>query len=243
MPAIWIPKRLVEVSLINAAAKAPENFVNHCEIEYEYRVVAAAAEVLKGGYKVVMVTGPSSSGKTTTAHKLANALCEMGHMSKVVSLDDFYLDLDRYPRLPDGSKDYENVNALDVPEIQKCLAQVINTGKTMLPQFDFKNECRQDQRKSLDVGDGVVVVEGIHALNPTLTDHLDGNKIYKIYAGMREEYSHMGQRILPTRDIRLVRRMVRDSKFRGHSPEKTMSMWPDVCKGEDLYIKVFKPEA
>ncbi|MDD2993940.1 MAG: nucleoside kinase, partial [Pygmaiobacter sp.] len=85
--------------------------------------------------------------------------------------------------------------------------------------------------------------EGIHAINPALTEGLDRNKVYKIYAGLREEYSHRGQRVLPTRDVRLARRMVRDHKFRGHSPEKTLSMWGNVCVGEDRFIKIFKPEA
>ena len=93
------------------------------------------------------------------------------------------------------------------------------------------------------VGDGVVVIEGIHALNPRLTALLPEGSAFKIYAGMREEYSRDGQRILPTRDVRLARRMVRDHKFRGHSLEKTFSMWPAVCEGEDKNIKVFKPEA
>lgn len=243
MAVIWIPKRLVEISLINAASKDAKAFVDHCEIEYEYRVAAAAAEIVKGGYKIIMLTGPSSSGKTTTAHKLANAICAMNHTSRVISLDDFYLDLDKYPRLPDGSKDYENVTALDLDEIHRCLQEIVEKGETDLPQFDFVNECRKAERKHIDLKGGVAVVEGIHALNPLLTETLPQNSVYKIYAGMREEYALMGQRVLPTRDIRLMRRIIRDSKFRGHSPEKTAAMWPAVCEGEDKYIKVFKRNA
>ena len=95
----------------------------------------------------------------------------------------------------------------------------------------------------MEVGDGVVVIEGIHALNPRLVAGLPAGSVYKVYAGLREEYSHGGQRILPTRDVRLARRMVRDYKFRGHSPQRTLAMWADVCRGEDENIKVFKPEA
>lgn len=243
MPAIWIPKRLVEIGLINTAAENPASFANHCEIEYESRVIAAATESHASGCKVVMLTGPSASGKTTTANKLANALKRTGTHSVVVSLDNFYRNIDDYPRLPDGGKDYENVNALDVDEIHRCLLALITKGAADFPEFDFKEERRKENVMRIELQGGVVIVEGIHALNPLLTDVLPKGSVYKIYAGLREEYSYSGQRFLPTRDIRMARRMVRDNKFRGHSLAKTINMWPSVCDGEDLYIKAFKPHA
>ena len=243
MPAIWIPKRLVETSLINTAAESAQSFVSHCEIEYESRVYAAAGEVLASGCHVVMLTGPSASGKTTTAHKLAAALVKRGCPAQVVSLDNFYRNLNDYPRLPDGSKDYENITALDVPAIRTVLGQLLSQGEADVPVFDFTTENRKPDPQHLVLNGGVCVVEGIHALNPILTEPLPREKVYKIYAGLREEYSHKGQRVLPTRDIRLARRMVRDYKFRGHSLEKTLGMWGSVCAGEDRFIKPFKVEA
>ncbi len=243
MPAFWIPKRLVEIGLINTAAEAPSSFVCHCEIEYESRVLAAAAETKGSGCKVVMLTGPSASGKTTTAYKLQEALSRSGIHAVVVSLDDFYKNIEDYPRLPDGGKDYENVQALDIAEIHRCLLELIEKGQADFPQFDFKTEMRKEERKHIELQGGIAIVEGIHALNPLLTDVLPTGSVYRIYAGLREEYSHGGQRFLPTRDIRLARRMVRDNKFRGHSLEKTIQMWPMVCEGEDMYIKSFKAYA
>ena len=243
MPAIWIPKRLVEISLINTAAESEVSFACHCEIEYESRIEAAAREVLASGARIVMLTGPSASGKTTTAHKIAAALTAKGCPSQVISLDNFYKNLDDYPRLADGSKDYENVTALDVEEINRCLNQLIATGEIDLPEFDFIAEMRKPERVHMRMTGGVAVVEGIHALNPALVQMVPADKVYKIYAGLSEEYSYGGMRFLHTRDIRLARRMVRDYKFRGHGLEKTMSMWQKVCEGEDLYIKVFKPAA
>lgn len=243
MPAIWIPKRLVEIGLINTAAENPQSFINHCEIEYESRVAAAATEARGSGCSVVMLTGPSASGKTTTANKMAGAFASAGIHSVVVSLDNFYRDIDDYPRLPDGSKDYENVTALDIDEIHRCLLQLIQTGAASFPEFDFKTEMRKKERVRIELQGGIVIVEGIHALNPTLTNVLPAGSVYKIYAGLREEYSNGGQRSLPTRDIRMARRMVRDNKFRGHSLAKTIGMWPLVCEGEDRYIKSFKPQA
>lgn len=243
MPAIWIPKRLVEVGLINTAAAHPETFINHCEIEYESRIIACAAESRGGDSKIIMLTGPSASGKTTTANKIAAALQRSGTHAVVVSLDNFYKDIHEYPRLPDGSKDYENIHALDIEEIHRCLLELIQKGKAEFPEFDFHTELRKSQRQLVELQGGVLIVEGIHALNPLLTSVLPQGSVYKIYAGLREEYSHGGQRFLPTRDIRLARRMVRDSIFRGHSLEKTIQMWPLVCEGEDLFIKSFKPYA
>ena len=243
MPAIWIPKRLVETSLINTAAESAKSFVSHCEIEYESRVYAAAGEVLASGCHVVMLTGPSASGKTTSAHKLAAALERRSCPAQVVSLDNFYLNLNDYPRLPDGSKDYENITALDIPAIHTVLSQLLTRGEAELPVFDFTTEYRKPETEHINLNGGVCVVEGIHALNPILTETLPRDKVYKIYAGLREEYSHKGQRVLPTRDIRLARRMVRDYKYRGHSLEKTLGMWSSVCAGEDRFIKPFKVEA
>jgi uridine kinase len=243
MPAIWIPKRLVEIGLINTAAQNPTSFACHCEIEYESRVIAAAAESKASECMVIMLTGPSASGKTTTANKLAAALKRGGTHAEAVSLDDFYKDIEHYPLLPNGSKDYENVYALDIDEIHRCLLALIQNGEARFPIFDFKTESRLPETRPVALRGGVVVVEGIHALNPLLTDALPAGSVYKIYAGLREEYTYGGQRTLPTRDIRLARRLVRDHKFRGHSLEKTLGMWPMVCEGEDVYIKAFKPYA
>lgn len=240
---IWIPKRLVELGLLNVAAQLPQKFVEYCEQDYAARVQQAAVQVRQSGARVVMLTGPSSSGKTTTAHKLAAALRGAGVESAVVSLDNFFKNVQDYPRLPDGRPDYESVDALDIPAILRALASLIETGHAEIPDFDFNREQRVCGTLEVSVGRGVAVVEGIHALNPRLVAGLPAGSVYKVYAGLREEYSHGGQRILPTRDVRLARRMVRDYQFRGHSPQRTLSMWADVCRGEDENIKVFKPEA
>lgn len=227
---IWIPKRLVELGLVNVAARSPEAFIDYCEQDYAARVEHAAACVRESGAHVVMLTGPSASGKTTTAHKLADCIAAHGRRSAVVSLDNFYKDLKDYPRLPDGSVDYESVDALDISAINRCLLELIRTGRTQIPDFDFCGERRRHGVIPVEVGDGVVVIEGIHALNPRLTALLPEGSAFKIYAGMREEYSRDGQRILPTRDVRLARRMVRDHKFRGHSLEKTFPCGPPSAR-------------
>lgn len=243
MPALWIPKRLVEIGLINTACASPENFVCHCEIEYESRVIAAAAEAKSSNCKIIMLTGPSASGKTTTSIKFAEAIQRTGTHAEVISLDNFYRNAEDYPKLPDGSMDYENIHALDIEEIHRCLRELITKGESNLPLFDFEIERRKAESSHTNLQGGVAIVEGIHALNPLLTNVLPEGSVYKVYAGLREEYSKGGQRFLSTRDIRLARRMVRDNKYRGKSLLKTMMMWPKVCEGEDIYIKLFKPYA
>lgn len=240
---IWVPKRLVETGLLNLAAASPEALVAYCEEAYAARIAKTADEIEASGAHVVMLTGPSASGKTTTAHKIADRIAAQGRRSVVVSLDNFYKNVEDYPRLPDGSPDYESADALDIAEINRCLLSLVETGRAEIPDFDFGREQRRQGVIPIEVGDGVVVIEGIHALNPRLTALLPEGSAFKIYTSMREEYSYEGKRVLATRDIRLARRMVRDHKFRGHSLEKTFAMWPAVCEGEEKNIKIFKPEA
>ncbi len=240
---IWIPKRLVEIGLVNVAANNRQQFVNYCEDTYSMRISAAADDAISSAAKVVMLTGPSASGKTTTANNLAQKLRQKGHKVVVLPLDNFFKNIEEYPKLADGTPDYENVEALDIAMINNCLLQLVNGGKTKIPNFDFPSGKRTQQVTDIDVGDGIIIAEGIHALNPRLTAAVPRGMVYKIYAGLREEYSLNGQRILPTRDVRLARRMVRDIAFRGHSVQKTLDMWPQVCLGEDRNIKVFKTEA
>lgn len=243
MSAIWIPKRLVDLNLINTRGLSKQSFIRHCEFEYESRVYAAAKEIIEENRHIIMLTGPSASGKTTTAHKLKDKLINMGKKARVISLDNFFKNKDDYPRLENGEKDYENVTAIELPLFEKCLNELLEKGVAKFPEFDFTTETRIEDAIEIEIDDGFIIVEGIHALNPVLLQLLPKDETFTIYAGLREEYSFRGQRILPTRDIRLLRRMIRDHKYRGHTPQKTISMWQSVCDGEDKYIKVFKPNA
>ena len=166
MPAIWIPKRLVETSLINSAAADKVSFVRHCEFEYESRIYAAAKEIIESGKHIVMLTGPSATGKTTTSNKIAEKIRTMGKKAQVVSMDNFFKNPEEYPRLADGTKDYENVLAVDIQLMDRCLEELLNKGKAKFPEFDFKAERRIEDAFELEIGDGFVIVEGIHALNP-----------------------------------------------------------------------------
>ncbi len=240
---IYPPKRLCEIDLINLAAAEPSSFIKMCEDSYSKRIEHACATIVAGRFKVVMLTGPSSCGKTTTSMRLASKLGEMGREAKVISLDNFFRAQEEYPDLPDGSKDFESIGTIDIPELTRCLSELMSTGESKLPIYDFVSARRREEREHLVINDGVVIVEGIHALNPEITSHFAKDALFKIYLSMREEYSLNGMRLLPTIDMRLARRIVRDNLFRGYPPKRTLALWSNVCNGEEKYIKIYKPEA
>ena len=243
MSKVLIPKRLVEISLFNVAAQNPAALVEDGEREYHERLERAADTILASGAKIIMLTGPSSSGKTTSSYKLAEVLQAKGTPAQVVSLDNFFIGAENYPILPNGKKDYESPATLDMPEINRCLKQLSEEGWTDAPVYDFTTERRANYTQRIELHGGVCIMEGIHALNPLLTELLTEDKVFYIYAGLREEYSNDGQRIINTRDIRLLRRVLRDFARRGHSPEKTLAMWDGVLEGENLYVRIYKTRA
>ena len=243
MITIWVPKRLVEIDLYNVAAQNPAALAQMSEQSYRQRVEYAARKIRDSRAKIVMLTGPSASGKTTSAHKLAEELVRQGTPAHVVSLDNFFRGAEFYPRLPDGTLDYENPDTMDLPLIKQCLHELSETGKTRLPIYDFTQEKRSDKTEAVDLQGGVCIVEGIHALNPELTSLVPGEEVYRIYAGLREEYCIDGRRVINTQDIRLCRRTLRDAAARGRSPAKTLAMWDRVLDGETRYIKGFKTTA
>ena len=243
MITIWVPKRLVEIDLYNVAARSPEQLAEFSEQSYRQRVVYAAEKVRRSGAKIVMLTGPSASGKTTSAHCLAKALQQQGTPAQVVSLDNFFKGAEFYPKMPDGTLDYENPDTLDLPLVKQCLKDLSQTGKTTLPVYDFTQEKRSAEVEPIDLQGGVCIVEGIHALNPELTELVEGSEVYRVYAGLREEYCIDGRRVINTQDIRLCRRTLRDAATRGRSPAKTLAMWDRVLDGETRYIKGFKTTA
>ena len=159
MITIWVPKRLVEVDLYNVAARSPQALAELSENSYARRVQYAAQKVRGSGAKIVMLTGPSASGKTTSAHCLAKALVQQGTPAQVVSLDNFFKGAAYYPKMPDGTLDYDNLETLDLPLIKQCLHQLSETGKTELPIYDFATEQRSAEVEPIDLQGGVCIVE------------------------------------------------------------------------------------
>ena len=236
-------KRFVSRDLVALAARHPQELAALSEAHYHDQIESIADEVLAAGHRIVMLTGPSAAGKTTSAHKIARAVAARGHNSRVLSLDDFYIGEGKYPKNPDGSDDYESLEALNLAELHSCLKDLYTTGVCDAPVFDFTKQ-QPSGTQHIDARDGVVIIEGLHALNPALTEELTDDAALCLYAGLREEYADAhDSRCLATRDIRLARRIVRDYLFRGHGAAFTLGLWGHVCAGEDRFIKPYKPRA
>ena len=187
--------------------------------------------------RVVLLSGPSSSGKTTTANLLCARLRRDGVDAHVVSLDDFYRGRGQAPRLPDGSYDYETPEALDLPLLASCIRELLEEGHTLLPQFDFPSGQPKAERVPLTLSQrSVVIFEGIHALHPHLREQLPKKHVKRLLIHPHSTFYDGEEEILSNRQIRLVRRMVRDERHRGTPAAGTLTMWPGVVRGEELYL-------
>lgn len=237
-------KRLLEISDVNAALADGVAYINACEAVYDERVRAVADDIEQSAAAIVMVSGPSASGKTTSAHKLEREMRRRGHGATVVSLDNYFKKLTDYPRHDDGSYDMEHIDTLDVERVNTDLKQLIETGCCAIPVYDFLAGDRSDAALHIRAGDGdILIIEGIHALNPQLTQLVPDDNKFGVYAGLRTEYGVGGQRAVATWDLRITRRMVRDYYFRGRSVQNTLAVWPRLRDGEEIWIKPFKAEA
>lgn len=232
---------------INESVKSnPQTFVDYAE-DFYHNEISSAAEYIAGndGIKIVSIAGPSGSGKTTTAHILCEKLRKLGEKTVVVSLDDFYLPNDRLPVLEDGSLDIESVNALDIPLMKKCFGEIIKKGKTLLPKYNFNDAGRVASVREVDITNhGIIIAEGLHALNPVITDLVPKENIYKIYISVNSPIvDDKGNKILSSRQVRLIRRVLRDRIFRDTTVNETLKLWKGVVEGEVKHLYCFKNSA
>ncbi len=227
-------------------ANMPSEFAEECETRYENIINGIAEKIaFSGKTEIVMLAGPSSAGKTTTAKKLREALLKFGVNSFAVSLDDFYRNSLDVPLFPDGTPDFETVYALDIDFFKKAMTDILETGESDLPEFDFvKGERKPEFRKITVTDKDIIIVEGLHALNPIISDGLPENRLLKIYINVSSRiYDKNGDVVLNKRNMRFIRRIVRDYKFRGNTIEKSFMMWQGVCSGEDLYLYPYREKA
>lgn len=228
------------------ALKNPEDFVRKCEERYNNIIEEIANRIVdEKGREIVMLAGPSSAGKTTTARKLCENLNKKGVKTYVLSLDDFYLNREDIPYLPDGTQDYETVYALDLDLFTECVNKLLMGESVKNPVFDFTTGKRSDKEfNEITLGkEDVVIIEGLHALNPVITEKIEG-KLLKIYINVSSRiYDNKGNIILNKRNMRFVRRMVRDYKFRDSTVNNTYKLWKNVTAGEDKYLFPFRDNA
>jgi len=242
MKALFTDKARFQIRDINARANA--QYVLECEQLYAERIGALVDASANSGCRIVMLSGPSGSGKTTSSHRIAGEFARRGHRAVVVSLDNFFKNIDQYPKMADGRPDFEHVGALDIECIHRSLEELVQEGRSVLPTFDFTTQHRSDVTETVELGEGdIALVEGIHALNPLLSETLPKNSVFNVYVGLRAEFYEGDTRVVATRDLRIIRRLVRDNMFRGYSVENTLSVWDGIMQGEERWIKPFKEYA
>ena len=240
-------KYINQLEEINRAAREdPKDFVRHTEEAFYANLRDISNRIANGpGYcKVIMLAGPSSSGKTTTAHILVDALKENGIKATIISLDNFYRGEKNAPLLPNGQHDYESVDALDVPEVERCLLGLMENSCCDMPVFDFVTRTPKQEKRHVELAKNeIAIVEGIHGLNPIFCQHLPATGYLKIYISIKQGIDDHGKLLFDPNDMRLVRRIVRDCNFRGTTAERTLNMWQTVMNGEYQYIKPFRGDA
>lgn len=236
----------IDIKELLAALANPALAVDKAEEEYEKKVFEVAKRVVDSDtIRVLLLAGPSGSGKTTTANLIADRIRALGEKSLVVSLDNFYMASTdpRYPRLPSGERDFESPAALDNEVIVSTLGNIINGEPFSVPRYDFKVGRATEMTDYESFSDGCVIVEGLHALNPRLSDGFDKSAVLKLFVSVSTNINEGAKRLLSGKKMRFVRRMVRDNIYRGADGAKTLELWPNVLAGEEAYLYPYKTTA
>jgi len=228
------------------ASKGIKDYIQVAEALQEKKIAGIADQIAarSGKVKVALIAGPSSSGKTTTSKKLAIQLKVIGFDPVTISLDDYFINRDRTPLDEKGEYDFECLEALDVEYLNQQLVALFAGEEIELPSYDFKSGSRRSSGKKLRLSErSILVVEGIHGLNEKLTPRIERDQKFKIYVSALTQINLDDHNRVSTTDNRLLRRMVRDYNFRGHTAAATLKMWPSVQAGERKHIFPYQNSA
>lgn len=213
------------------------DFIQLCEARHNRMLAELGEKIISdNNIRLICIAGPSSSGKTTFANRLRVELLSRGLKPIRISLDDYYLPKSQAPLDEDGKPDLESIEALDIDLFNKNMLDLINGEEVQLPQFDFKLGKRVPGRKLKVALDEPIIIEGIHALNDRMTTLIPRHQKYKIFIAPQAQINLDNTNPVSITDLRLLRRLVRDYKFRNASAEETISMWPSVRRGEFKWI-------
>lgn len=220
------------------------NYIIECENAYKQQMEKIVEHIkLNDEIKFILLAGPSSSGKTTTAKLLKQNLIIAGFNAKTISLDDFFVERKDTPLWPDGKLNYESVEAIDWKLFDTCMNNLLKQGYTKMPRYDFITGTKvYDSELSLGNKD-IIIIEGLHSLNTIIDNFISTKFSVKIYLAPSIQYFKNDEIILDGINLRFFRRLIRDLHTRGATPEKTLEEWSGVRKGEELYIDPFKPTA
>ena len=221
------------------------DLIKIAEALHEKKIARIADEIKEKGskLKIILISGPSASGKTTFSKRLAIQL-RVNCLNPInISTDDYFLEREKTPRLTDGTLDFESINAIDVKLLNKHLVSLLHGREVQCPHFEFSTGKRLKGRKIKMYKNQIILTEGIHGLNEKLTYQIPKENKYKIYISALTQLNIDSNHRISTRDTRLIRRMVRDSLYRRHSTRETFRLWKNVQKGEDKNIFPFQEEA
>ena len=221
------------------------DIINISEALQEKKLAKIAEEIAsRKGVKLVLLAGPSSSGKTTSCKRLSIQLAVNGLKPLQISLDDYFVDRDKTPKDENGDFDFESIYALNLDLLNDQFNALFRGEEVELPKYDFPSGKSVKSGKKLKLEpNNVLVVEGIHALNPELTAHVPGEQIFRVYASALTTILLDNHNYIPTTDNRLLRRIIRDYKYRGVSAQETIRRWPSVRSGENKWIFPFQENA
>lgn len=221
------------------------DIINISEALQEKKLAKIAEEIAsREGVKLVLLAGPSSSGKTTSCKRLSIQLAVNGLKPLQISLDDYFVDRDKTPKDENGEFDFESIYALNLDLLNEQFNALFRGEEVELPKYDFPSGKSVKSGKELKLEpNNVLVVEGIHALNPELTAHVPEEQIFRVYASALTTILLDNHNYIPTTDNRLLRRIIRDYKYRGVSAQETIRRWPSVRAGENRWIFPFQENA
>ena len=230
-----------------AADDSIRDYIRIAEAFHEKKYAEIADQIFahKDSVRTVLIAGPSSSGKTTSAKRLSIALKVLGIQPIAIGLDNYYLGPEKTPKDENGDPDFERLEALDVPYLNEQILTLLSGGEITLPVYDFKlGRRREEGGKKLRLERrSVLIIEGIHGLNNALTPDIARETKFKVYVSALTQLNLDDHNRIPTSDNRLLRRMVRDFQFRGAGALRTLQMWPSVQRGERNYIFPFQNSA
>ena len=225
------------------------DLINVSEALQEKKIAQIADEITHRNQdgkrvKLVLISGPSSSGKTTFSKRLSIQLMTNGLKPYPISLDDYFVTRNAPPLDENGKHDFESLYAVDLPFFEEQLTTLLNGGEVELPRYNFTTGKREMSGKKLRIDEHMIlIIEGIHALNPALTPHIPNENKYKVYVSALTTILLDNHNYIPTTDNRLLRRIIRDYKYRNYSAEETIARWPSVRAGEEKWIFPYQENA
>lgn len=219
-----------------------EKFVLDTDSRYRGQLFTLVSKILssKNNVKIVLLSGPSCAGKTTTANLIKQILELKGKVVDVISMDDFFIDLDKRKPLPNGKPDFDSPDVVNYPLMKESFSKLFSGEDTYFPEYDFKNGKSVSNSKLYQYKqNSIIIFEGIHVLNPMLLKNLGTKDYFRVYISPIKSFKK-GNKNLTSKNLRLLRRTIRDIKRRNTSASKTIEMWPEVVEVEEKYIEPFR---